>query len=81
MPALIALDDLQLRRLETAITRIESGPPAKRRKLSCLLSALESERAELLRFNRRARFAQTPRPDPRAAARRRHAEPAGVASA
>lgn len=79
MPALIALDDLQLRRLETAIMRIESGPLAKRRKLSCLLSALESERAELLRFNPRARFARTLRRS--AAARRGHAKAFGAASA
>lgn len=55
MRALVALDDVQLRRIDSAIARIESRPPAEQRKLSCLLTALQSEKAELLRCSSRGR--------------------------
>jgi hypothetical protein len=50
MPPLIARDDIQLRRLESAITRMEDRPAAEQRKMSCLLAALRRERAEILRY-------------------------------
>lgn len=49
MRTLIARDDGQLRRLESAIAALAARPPAERNRMSMLLSALESERAELLR--------------------------------
>lgn len=48
MRALVSLDDVQLRRIDTAIAHFESRPPAEQRKLICLLTALQSEKAELL---------------------------------
>lgn len=55
MNVLIARDDEQLLRIESAIARIEGGPPAEQRRLACLLEALKSERTELLRYCSRAR--------------------------
>ena len=55
MGALIARDDVQLRRVESAIARFESRPPMEQVKMSCLLAALQSERATLLRYNSRMR--------------------------
>jgi hypothetical protein len=50
MRALIARDDSQLRRIESAIALIEDWPPSEQRKKACLLAALQSERAEILRY-------------------------------
>lgn len=49
MRALIAHDDGQLRRLESAIAAIEARSPADRGRMHLLLAALESEKLELLR--------------------------------
>ncbi|HZS81422.1 MAG TPA: hypothetical protein VFA50_01020 [Stellaceae bacterium] len=51
MSALIVRDDPQLRKIENAIAMIERGPAARRRQLASLLSALENERAEILRYS------------------------------
>ncbi len=51
MRTLIARDDGQLRRLESAIAALEARPPAERRRTHLLLQALENERAELLRYS------------------------------
>ncbi len=51
MRTLIARDDQQLRRLESAIAALEARPPAERNRAYLLLQALESERAELLRYS------------------------------
>jgi hypothetical protein len=51
MRTLIARDDIQLRRLESAIARMEGRPAAEQRKMSCLLAALRSERAEILHYS------------------------------
>jgi hypothetical protein len=48
MRALIAQDHVQLRRIESAIARIEHGSPAEQLRRACLLSALRHERAVLL---------------------------------
>ncbi len=50
MRTLIAHDDGQLRRLDSAIAALQARPPAERSRASHLLRALESERAELLRY-------------------------------
>jgi hypothetical protein len=55
MWSLIDLDAVQLRRLNSAIARIQSSSPAEQRRLSALLAALQSEKAELLRCSARGR--------------------------
>ncbi len=55
MSALIARDDGQLRRVERGIAQFKGRPAAEQRKMACLLAALHSERAALLRYDARAR--------------------------
>jgi hypothetical protein len=50
MRGLIARDDAQLHRIERAIARFKERPPAEQRKQACLLAALQSEKAEILRY-------------------------------
>jgi hypothetical protein len=49
MRSLIAHDDGQLRRLESAIAAFHTRPAAERDRFVALLAALEEERAELTR--------------------------------
>jgi hypothetical protein len=55
MGALVAGDNIQLHRIDSAIARIEERPPAEQRKIACLLAGLRSEKAEILRYSPRAR--------------------------
>jgi hypothetical protein len=55
MGELIARDDVQLRRIESAILRFEKIPPAEQLKKTYLLAALLAERAELVRHSSRQR--------------------------
>jgi hypothetical protein len=55
MGGLIVRDDLQLRRIETAIARIEGSSAPERRRQDCLLEALRTEKAELLRCSSRGK--------------------------
>jgi hypothetical protein len=66
MRALIAHDDIQLRRIVSAIAGIEALPPADRRRMTVLHAALQSEKTELLRANPRLRQRLSPieRPEP-----------------
>jgi hypothetical protein len=50
MRVLICNDDRELKRIDAAIAAIEAAPPRHRQGKLLLLSALESERAELLRY-------------------------------
>jgi len=61
MRGLMALDTVQLRRVESAIARIEGRSSVERAKMACLLAALQAERAELLRYGPRSRRSATPR--------------------
>jgi len=54
MAALIVRDDVQLRRIESAIARIEGGSVSDQRRQAFLLDALRSEKAELLRCSSRS---------------------------
>jgi hypothetical protein len=60
MRVLIVRDDGQLRRIDSALARFEAGSPAEQCKKTCLLAALQSERAELLRHGSRAGRRQAP---------------------
>ena len=51
MRTLVARDDGQLNRVEAAIAGLKARPPAERNRLTMLLSALESEKAEILRHS------------------------------
>ena len=55
MGALMALDDIQLRRLVCSIASIEARPATDRRRLAALHAALETEKAGLLRADPRLR--------------------------
>jgi hypothetical protein len=55
MGVLVARDNVQLRRIDSAIARIESRSLAEQHKIACLLEALRSEQAEILGYNLRAR--------------------------
>lgn len=55
MRALMALDGVQLHRIDSAIARIQSRPAAEQAKMANLLAALQSEKAEILRYSARAR--------------------------
>lgn len=67
MKALICHDDVQLRRIESAIAAIESAFPCDRQNKLALLRALEVERASLLQYTQRARAAthRAAQPKPR----------------
>jgi hypothetical protein len=66
MRVLIAHDNIQLRRIVSAIAAIEARPPADRRRMAVLHAALESEKTELLRADPRLRQRLWPvaRPEP-----------------
>lgn len=53
MAALIVRDDVQLRRIESAILRFEKLTPAEQLKKTSLLAALLAEQAELVRYSAR----------------------------
>ncbi len=55
MGVLVARDNVQLRRIDSAIACIEDRSPAEQRKIACLLVALQSEKTEILRYIPRAR--------------------------
>lgn len=54
MASLMALDDIQLRRIESAIAEIESGSFAEQARKCLLLAALRKEKEEILQCRRRA---------------------------
>lgn len=60
MKVLICNDDGQLRRIEGAIAAIESALPCRRQGKLSLLTALEAERAELLKYSRQLRRKTVP---------------------
>jgi len=51
---MIDLDEVQLNRIEQAISALEGQPPVERQKRYHLLRALETERQELLKCHRSA---------------------------
>ena len=55
MSVLVARDNVQLDRIDSAIARIENCSPAEQCRMACLLAALQSEKAEILRYSLRAR--------------------------
>jgi hypothetical protein len=55
MKVLICKEDRELKRIESAIAAIQSAPPQLRRGKMLLLSALQSERVELMRYSGRVR--------------------------
>jgi len=60
MKVLICNDDGQLRRIEGAIAAIESALPCRRQSKLSLLTALEAERAELLKYSPQMRRKAVP---------------------
>jgi hypothetical protein len=55
MRILICNEDRELKRIDAAIAAIRAASPGQRRGKQSLLSALESERAELLHYARPSR--------------------------
>ena len=60
MRALIALDHVQLCRIEDAIVRIKSSPPIAQRRAAHLLAALESEKTAIVSARSGKRKAHRP---------------------